>query len=122
MKFLSSILFCGILLWGGCASREEKSQITNDGLTAQTDASSGPAGSMGSPEGKEEAAAVASEEIVMRRARPDEVGQLAFCPVMKTQFKVKAVTDVADYKGKSYYFCCAMCPTEFGKNPQKYAR
>lgn len=28
----------------------------------------------------------------------------------------------ADYKGKRYFFCCGGCPTEFAKNPAKYAK
>ena len=27
----------------------------------------------------------------------------------------------ADYKGVRYYFCCGDCPTEFAKDPAKYA-
>ena len=122
MKFIYSILFCGVLLWGGCAPQEEKNKMTDDGLTAPAQVSPETESSMESSALKEEEALTASDRVVMRRARPDEIGQSAFCPVMKTHFEVKSVTEVADYKGKSYYFCCAMCPPEFEKNPQKYAQ
>ena len=42
----------------------------------------------------------------------------AVCPVMGT--KIPDVTKAAGksvYKGKTYYFCCAMCKPEFDKNP-----
>lgn len=41
------------------------------------------------------------------------------CPVMgwdidKSRF--------ADYKGNRIYFCCASCPEEFRKDPEKYVK
>lgn len=41
------------------------------------------------------------------------------CPVMgwdidKSRF--------VDYKGNRIYFCCASCPEEFKKNPEKYMK
>ena len=49
------------------------------------------------------------------------------CAVMGGEHKVniaKATKDkmFADYKGKRYFFCCAGCPSEFKKNPAKYAK
>jgi YHS domain-containing protein len=39
------------------------------------------------------------------------------CPVLGG----KASKDFSyTYKGKTYYFCCAMCVAEFKKNPEKY--
>ncbi|MBA3052410.1 cupredoxin domain-containing protein [bacterium] len=58
--------------------------------------------------------------VVFREARTGEVGKPVVCPVMGTKFKVKAKTQVADYKGKSYYFCCAGCPGPFKSDPEKY--
>ena len=28
----------------------------------------------------------------------------------------------ADFKGRRYFFCCAMCPPQFKKNPAKFAK
>lgn len=44
------------------------------------------------------------------------------CPV--TGEKVDPATAFAKtvYKGKTYYFCCAGCPEEFKKNPEKYIK
>jgi len=59
---------------------------------------------------------------LLRKVREDEIGKAVTCPVMGTKFKVKANTQVADYKGKSYYFCCASCHKPFEKNPEKYIK
>jgi len=41
------------------------------------------------------------------------------CPVMGWDIdKSKFV----DYKGSRVYFCCASCPEEFKKNPEKYMK
>jgi len=64
----------------------------------------------------------AATGVVIRMARPDELGKDAVCPVMGTRFKVTAITQAADYKGKTYYFCCNACPPEFQKNPDRYAK
>ena len=42
------------------------------------------------------------------------------CPVMKTWFTPNEVTEKADYKGKTYFFCCAGCKTQFEQDPEKY--
>ncbi|MBN1384771.1 MAG: YHS domain-containing protein [Elusimicrobia bacterium] len=60
--------------------------------------------------------------VVIRKARKDEIGKSVVCPVMGTKFKVKKETEAADYKEKTYYFCCPACPPEFKKNPGKYAK
>ena len=41
------------------------------------------------------------------------------CPVMGGQVNKKLH---ADYKGERVYFCCAACPPEFKKNPEKYLK
>ncbi len=61
-----------------------------------------------------------SQEPKTRQVRPDEIGAKAWCPVMDYNFDVKAGTPVIDYKGKSFYFCCEGCPSEFKKDPDKY--
>ncbi len=64
----------------------------------------------------------AETEPVIRNARADEMGKAVVCPVLGTKFNVSNVTQASDYKGKTYYFCCAECPGEFKKNPDKYAK
>lgn len=59
---------------------------------------------------------------VFRKANKDEIGKQVVCPVMGDKFIVKENTDAADYKGKSYYFCCGACPPQFKENPDKYAK
>ncbi|MBU1139553.1 MAG: TA0938 family protein [Proteobacteria bacterium] len=40
------------------------------------------------------------------------------CPVMGGTIVNKEL--YADYKGERVYFCCAACPSQFAKDPQKY--
>jgi len=58
--------------------------------------------------------------VIIRKARKDELGKPVVCPVMGTKFNVEQNTESADYKGKSYYFCCGGCPPAFKSNPEKY--
>lgn len=44
------------------------------------------------------------------------------CPVMGTKFPAGKAYGKTEYNGKMYYFCCAGCPGEFKKNPEKYAK
>lgn len=61
-------------------------------------------------------------EVVTRKARKNEIGKAAQCPVMGSKFNVDKNTEAADYKGSSYYFCCAGCPGMFKDNPEKYIK
>ncbi len=63
----------------------------------------------------------AENGVEIRKARQDEIGKPATCPVMGTKFNVKEKTLIADYKGKSYYLCCQGCVDPIKKNPEKYA-
>lgn len=60
--------------------------------------------------------------VLIRKAKAGEVGKKAVCPVMKDTFTVTKSTDVAEYKGKTYFFCCPDCAPVFRKDPAKYAR
>ena len=44
------------------------------------------------------------------------------CPVTGEKMDRAKAYSKTVYKGKTYYFCCAMCPGEFKKNPEKYAK
>jgi YHS domain-containing protein len=48
------------------------------------------------------------------------IGDKTVCLVSKEEFTVSASSPRVEYKGKSYFFCCAGCDTEFKKNPEKY--
>jgi Cu(I)/Ag(I) efflux system membrane fusion protein len=65
---------------------------------------------------------VKKEEYKIRSVNSDEIGIEAICPVTKNKFKVDKETKAIDYKGRTYYFCCPGCDTEFIKEPEKYIR
>ncbi|MEK7376663.1 MAG: YHS domain-containing protein [Candidatus Margulisiibacteriota bacterium] len=48
--------------------------------------------------------------------------KLVKCPITGTMINPAKAYSKTDYKGKTYYFCCAGCPEEFKKNPGKYAK
>lgn len=69
-------------------------------------------------------AAIAADQKAEKapKAAPTEVK----CPV-EPEHKVNIADATkkkmfADYKGNRYFFCCAGCPGEFKKNPEKYAK
>ena len=47
---------------------------------------------------------------------------LVTCPVTETKIDPAKAYSKMEYKGKMYYFCCAGCPDEFKKNPEKYVK
>ncbi len=51
-----------------------------------------------------------------------KMGDQTSCPVTKESFKVTDASPHAEYKGKTYYFCCSGCNEDFNKNPQRYVR
>jgi YHS domain-containing protein len=57
-----------------------------------------------------------------QKAPPKEIACVVM-PSMKVNV-AKATKDkmFSDYKGRRYFFCCAGCPPEFKKNPEKYAK
>jgi len=44
------------------------------------------------------------------------------CPVMGVKMKKSKAHSSWEYKGKTYYFCCAGCPEAFKKDPEKYIK
>lgn len=50
----------------------------------------------------------------------EESSDAVTCPVMGTKLKKSAAVDTAEYKGKTYYFCCGGCKPAFEKDPEKY--
>jgi len=49
-----------------------------------------------------------------------KVGDLAICPVQGQTFRVSAETTHAEWKGKTYSFCCDGCLEDFLKAPDAY--
>ena len=49
-------------------------------------------------------------------------GDEVTCPVMGTKIDKSQAVDKAEYKGKTYYFCCNGCKPAFMENPEKYVK
>jgi YHS domain-containing protein len=49
-----------------------------------------------------------------------EGDEIVTCPVTGEKFKKSKAYSNREYKGKMYYFCCAMCPEKFKADPEKY--
>lgn len=47
---------------------------------------------------------------------------LVSCPVTGEKIAKDKAYSKVEYKGKTYYFCCAGCPEKFMKNPEKYVK
>ena len=67
------------------------------------------------------AAGIVASGIFMTPADGAEkkVKAQTICPVMGDPINKKFFVD---YKGYRVYFCCASCPDEFKKNPEKYMK
>lgn len=48
------------------------------------------------------------------------IGDRTSCPVSHEEFVVSASSPKVEYAGKTYYFCCSGCDSDFSKNPAKY--
>jgi YHS domain-containing protein len=64
----------------------------------------------------------AADKVVIRKAKGDEIGKKAVCPVMGSPVTISKSTDVAEDKGKTYFFCCGGCPSKFKADPEKYIK
>ncbi len=58
---------------------------------------------------------------VSSKPAPTQV-EIVACPVTGEKIDPAKAYAQTVYKGKTYYFCCAGCPEEFQKNPEKYVR
>ena len=43
-------------------------------------------------------------------------------PVCGMDVDPKTASAKSDYQGKTYYFCCQGCKTEFDENPEKFIK
>jgi YHS domain-containing protein len=48
------------------------------------------------------------------------IGDRTTCLISKEEFTVTAESPKAEYKGKTYYFCCPGCDGKFKADPAKY--
>ena len=62
----------------------------------------------------------AAQQQSAATASAEPLPESATCPVMKSTFKPDASTTHAEYKGKTYYFCCPGCDKKFAANPESY--
>jgi len=56
------------------------------------------------------------------RAQQAWENETVVCPVMGTKMKRSGAYDQAEYKGRTYYFCCGACKPAFLKDPGKYVK
>jgi YHS domain-containing protein len=73
-------------------------------------------------DGSTSAAPPVENKVVIRKARSGEGGIKTTCPVTGESFTVTKDTDVGEYKGRTYYFCCPSCVPQFKVNPDKYVK
>ena len=55
--------------------------------------------------------------VALRAAEPAKGAPQVKCPVSGEPI---SKTHYLDYQGQRIYFCCAKCPAEFRKDPEKY--
>ena len=48
--------------------------------------------------------------------------EMVECLAMGTKMKKSEAYSSTEYKGKTYYFCCAACPGAFKADPEKYVK
>lgn len=59
------------------------------------------------------------KKMVLRGLKKAEIGKEYVCIVSGEKFKATKETKAADYKGKTYYFCCEDCQNQFAADPEK---
>ena len=71
------------------------------------------------PQPTSPAVAAPSELKAPGEAKP---GDRTTCMVSNEEFVVTESSPRVEYAGKTYYFCCKGCDTDFKKDPDKYLR
>jgi YHS domain-containing protein len=66
------------------------------------------------------AGTIRANELKVRQPNHAELGMTVNCTVLNSRFEVGKDTQIIDYQGKSYYFCCQDCISDFVKNPDNY--
>jgi YHS domain-containing protein len=67
------------------------------------------------------AGTIRADDLKVRQSNKAEIGMMVNCAVLNSRFEVRKDTQVIDYNGKSYYFCCQDCVSDFMKNPDNFA-
>ncbi|MFA5795438.1 MAG: YHS domain-containing protein [Candidatus Brocadiia bacterium] len=125
--FVTGLVIAGLIAAWGCGKSEDSPANRGNKTAPTTEAPK--AEQPAPPAAKATATATATVEV-KAEAKPAvlphvitdaEVGLKAKCPVMGTDITVDKNTLSAEYNGKVYYFCCAGCPEEFTKTPEKFA-
>lgn len=49
-----------------------------------------------------------------------QIGDRQACPISGEVFTVTGASPKAEYKGKTYFFCCPGCVEKFKADPEKY--
>lgn len=64
----------------------------------------------------------AESDSTIKNGFPEKpaVGTKALCPVMKNEFTITESTQMSEYEGKTYAFCCPGCKPQFDADPPKY--
>lgn len=73
-------------------------------------------GGVGAPE------AHAGSTAGMKPPGDATIGDRAMCLVSNEEFTISSASPKVEYKGKTYYFCCAGCDTKFAADPEKYLK
>lgn len=66
------------------------------------------------------ALASAAASSALKAPGEARVGDRTMCMVSNEEFVVTESSPKVDYEGKTYYFCCKGCDTDFKKDPEKY--
>ena len=65
-------------------------------------------------------ATAAAPSNTLKPAGEAGIGDRTLCVVSKEEFVVTADSPRVVHAGKTYYFCCTGCDTDFAKDPERY--
>lgn len=80
-----------------------------------------PAASSAMPGGEKTAGAAMPVDQGKAATEKTPAGEMASCPVLGTTMAKKDMIPY-EYKGHTYYLCCAGCVPKFKANPEKYIK
>jgi len=95
--------------------------VTGCPKATQQAPASGPSATAPAPSAKGPAAATAQAEVPANLGNAKNDKGEYICPVLKDPITKLDPALSSQYKGKVYYFCCAMCKPKFDADPAKYA-
>ena len=108
------VALAALVLVGGC-SKKEQTELQGAPAVAQPP----PAATHTMPGGEQMQGAM-PESPQAEPAKPAaDKAAMASCPVLGTTMSKDKMIPY-EYKGKTYYFCCPDCVTQFKAHPEKY--